>query len=198
MENIRDEVKELQIGMKIRRLRQERRMTLQRLAEITGLSKPLLSQIENEQVIPPLATLLRIAKAFQVPLHNFFQDEDSGGRCILVRAGESRIQQRRSNPEAPEQPYTYHSLAYGKKHRNLEPFLVEFEARVWQDDLLVSHEGEEFLFLLEGELELHYGDQVMVMQAGDSVYYDSNEPHGFVARGEARPRAVAVLYSRGL
>ncbi|MEJ2691182.1 MAG: helix-turn-helix transcriptional regulator, partial [Deltaproteobacteria bacterium] len=61
MENIRKEVKELQIGMKIRRLRQQRRLTLQALAEATGLSKPLLSQIENEQVIPPLATLLRIA-----------------------------------------------------------------------------------------------------------------------------------------
>ncbi len=61
MENIREEVKELQIGMKIRRLRQERRMTLQDLADATGLSKPLLSQIENEQVIPPLATLLRIS-----------------------------------------------------------------------------------------------------------------------------------------
>ena len=87
MDNIREEVKELQIGLKIRRLRQERRMTLQDLAEATGLSKPLLSQIENEQVIPPLATLLRIAKAFRVHLHSFFQEEGSTARCVLTRAG---------------------------------------------------------------------------------------------------------------
>lgn len=197
MENFREEVKELQIGLKIRRLRQERRMTLQDLAEATGLSKPLLSQIENEQVIPPLSTLLRIAKAFKVPLHTFFQEEGSTGKCVLVRAGESRRLPRRAGHGETPPPYTYHSLAYGKKHRNLEPFLVEFEATEWSDDLQVSHEGEEFLFLLEGELELHYGDQVMSMGPGDSVYYDSAEPHGYVARGEVRPRAVAVLFSRG-
>ena len=195
MDNIREEVKELQIGLKIRRLRQERRMTLQDLAEATGLSKPLLSQIENEQVIPPLATLLRIAKAFKVGLHSFFQEEGTA-KCILVRAGESRRLQRRPTLGEDAPPYTYHSLAFGKKNRNLEPFLVEFDLSEWRDDLLVSHEGEEFLFLLEGELELHYADQVMTMGPGDSVYYDSTEPHGFVARGEQRPRAVAVIYSR--
>jgi transcriptional regulator with XRE-family HTH domain len=195
MENIREEVKGLQIGMKIRRLRQERRLTLQALAEATGLSKPLLSQIENEQVIPPLATLLRIAKAFRVGLQTFFQEEGGTEKCILVRAGESRKLQRRSIDGSPP-PYIYHSLAYGKKNRNLEPFLVEFVAGEWNEDLLVCHEGEEFLFLLEGELELHYGDRVMTMGPGDSVYYDSNEPHGYVVRSKKRPRAVAVIYSR--
>ncbi len=197
MENIREAVKELQIGLKIRRLRQERRMTLQDLADATGLSKPLLSQIENEQVIPPLSTLLRIAKAFKTPLHTFFQEEGSTGKCVLVRAGESRRQHRRAGLGEAAPPYTYHSLAYGKKHRNLEPFLIEFENRQWSDELLVSHEGEEFLFLLEGEVELHYGDQVMLMGPGDSVYYDSSEPHGYVVRSEVRPRAVAVIFSRG-
>ena len=195
MANMREEVKELQIGMKIRRLRQERRMTLQDLAESTGLSKPLLSQIENEQVIPPLATLLRIAKAFKVGLHSFFQEEGTS-KCILVRAGESKRLLRRPGLDADAPPYTYHSLAYGKKNRNLEPFLVEFDEQTWREELLVSHEGEEFLFLLEGELELHYADQIMTMGPGDSVYYDSNEPHGFVARSGKRPRAVAVIYSR--
>jgi transcriptional regulator with XRE-family HTH domain len=90
MEDIREEVKGLLIGLKIRRLRQERRMTLQNLAEATGLSKPLLSQIENEQVIPPLATLLRISKALKVGLQTFFQEQDGAEKCVLVRAGESR------------------------------------------------------------------------------------------------------------
>ena len=194
MENMREEVKELRLGLKIRRLRQERRLTLQNLAEATGLSKPLLSQIENEQVIPPLATLLRIAKAFEVGLHTFFQKESSSEKCILVRAGESRQLHREHHGETP--PYTYHSLASGKKFRNMEPFLVEFEVGQTPQDLQVKHEGEEFLFLLEGELEFHYGDQVMTMGPGDSVYYDSNEPHGYIAKSLTRPRAVAVLYSR--
>lgn len=196
MNNIREEVKELQIGLKVRRLRQERRMTLQDLAEATGLSKPLLSQVENDQVIPPLATLLRIAKAFRVGLHTFFQEEGANEKCILVRAGESRRQQRRHLPETLAPPYSYHSLAYGKRNRSMEPFLVEIEVRAWHNDLLVTHEGEEFFFLLEGEVEFHYGDRIMTMQAGDSVYYDSTDPHGYVAVGHSRPRGVAVIYSR--
>jgi transcriptional regulator with XRE-family HTH domain len=194
MDSFREEVRELQIGFKIRRIRQERRMTLQALADATGLSKPLLSQIENEQVIPPLATLLRIAKAFHVQLQSFFQEEGSSARCVLTKAGESRKMLRR--PSETPAPYTYHSLAHGKKNRSLEPFLVEIDVHEWREEMMVSHEGEEFVFLLDGELELHYADQIFPMSPGDSVYYDSAELHAFVAKGKVRPRAVAVLFSR--
>jgi transcriptional regulator with XRE-family HTH domain len=119
-------------------------MTLQDLADATGLSKPLLSQIENDQVIPPLATLLRISKAFKVSIENFFQEEDSAEKCILVKAGESSRMIQRGLSRGGSPPYIYHSLAYGKRDRNMEPFLMEFEARQWSEDLLVSHEGQEF------------------------------------------------------
>jgi len=196
MDNIRDEVKELQIGKKVRSLRQQRRMTLQALADVTGLSKPLLSQIENDQVIPPLATLLRISKAFKVSIENFFQEEDSAEKCILVRAGESSRMIQRGLSRGGSPPYIYHSLAYGKRDRNMEPFLMEFEARDWSDELLVSHEGQEFLYLLEGEVDFHFGDEVMRIQPGDSVFYDSREPHAFVAVSDSAPRGVAVLSSK--
>jgi transcriptional regulator with XRE-family HTH domain len=196
MDIFRDDVRELQIGFKIRRIRQERRMTLQALADATGLSKPLLSQIENEQVIPPLATLLRIAKAFRLPLQSFFQEEGSSARCVLTKAGESRKMLRRPVDDGHPVLYTYHSLAYGKKNRSLEPFLVEFDLGEWREEMMVSHEGEEFVFLLDGELELHYADQIYALSPGDSVYYDSVERHAFIAKGQVRPRAVAVIFSR--
>jgi transcriptional regulator with XRE-family HTH domain len=196
MSDIREEVKDLLIGLKIRRLRQERRMTLQNLSEATGLSKPLLSQVENEQVIPPLATLLRIAKALKVGLHTFFQEEGSVEKCLLVRAGEGGSHDIHSSRSRRRTPYSYQSLGYGKKQRNLEPFLIEFDVQPWRDDLLVSHDGEEFLYILEGQVEFHYGDEVMAVGPGDSLYYDSNEPHGYVAVGEVPARAVAVIYSQ--
>lgn len=196
MSDIREEVKDLLIGLKIRRLRQERRMTLQNLSEATGLSKPLLSQVENEQVIPPLATLLRIAKALKVGLHTFFQEEGSVEKCLLVRAGEGSRQDTHSSRSRRRTPYAYQSLGYGKKQRSLEPFLIEFDVQPWRDDLLVSHEGEEFLYILEGQVEFHYGDEVMAVGPGDSLYYDSNEPHGYVAVGDIPARAVAVIYSQ--
>ncbi|PLX82913.1 MAG: Cro/Cl family transcriptional regulator [Desulfuromonas sp.] len=195
MTKFREDVKELQIGLKVRRLRQKRRMTLQDLADATGLSKPLLSQIENDQVIPPLATLLRISKAFKVGIENFFQEEDSSEKCILVRAGESSKLIQRGLSRGGSPPYIYHSLAYGKRDRHVEPFLMEFEARTWDDSLLVAHEGQEFLYLLEGEVEFHYQEQILHLKPGDSVFYDSSEPHGYVACSEKPPRGVAVLYS---
>ncbi|MBF0647121.1 cupin domain-containing protein [Desulfuromonas acetoxidans] len=196
MENIREEVKELQIGMKVRNLRQERRMTLQDLANMTRLSKPLLSQIENNQVIPPLSTLLRIAKAFEVSLNCFFEDERDNTQCVVVRAGEQHIRQLRAAQTHGSQSYTYNSRAFGKTRHNMEPFDVEFFAREWSDDLLVRHEGEEFLYVLEGQLEFRHGDQTVLLNPGDSVYYDSTEPHGYIARSETQPRAIAVLYSK--
>jgi quercetin dioxygenase-like cupin family protein len=77
----------------------------------------------------------------------------------------------------------------------MEPFDIEFLVREWSDDLLVRHEGEEFLYLLEGEVEFKYAGQTYHLKAGDSVYYDSNEYHGYIAIGDVPPRAVAVLYS---
>jgi len=195
MDNIREEVKELCIGLKVRRLRQERRLTLQNLSDATGLSKPLLSQIENDQVIPPIATLLRISRALKVGLHTFFQEDDHSEKCLLVRAEARRKLQRRSVGDVPPPPYSYHSLAYGKRNKNMEPLLVEFQVGEWHGELQVSHEGEEFLFLLEGELEMHFGDQVMTLLPGDSVYYESTEPHGFVATGTQPARGLAVIFS---
>ena len=93
MENVKEEIRELRIGDKIRKLRQERRLTLQDLADLTGLSKPLLSQIENDQVTPPLATLLKIAKGLKVGLHFFFEDEGDRREYVLVR-GEEGGQQK--------------------------------------------------------------------------------------------------------
>lgn len=196
MDEYRAEVKELQIGQQIRQLRQEQRMTLQDLSKATDLSKPLLSQIENEQVIPPLATLLRIAKALGTPLHTFFQDEDNTQKCLVVRAGEQHPTRRRPKLDGPPQPYRYSSLAYGKKHKHMEPFLMEFEPHQTEQVFQVQHPGEEFLYLLEGSVELCYGDDVYVLNAGDSAYWDSNELHSVKAAGEQVARGIAIFYSR--
>ncbi|GAB4293945.1 MAG: XRE family transcriptional regulator [Desulfuromonadia bacterium] len=194
MTDIKSELKELRLGQKIRALRQERRLTLQDLADLTGLSKPLLSQIENEQVTPPIATLLKISRGLKVEIHYFFETEGNRQKFVLTRAGELPPSRRRPKGESLE-GYIYRSLAPGIRHKHIEPFMVEFEPMEWDESRFFSHEGEEFLYILDGELEFHYGDEVMTLRPGDSIYYGSTERHGFVARGESRARAVAVLYS---
>jgi transcriptional regulator with XRE-family HTH domain len=195
VDDIKSEIRELMLGLKIRKLRQERRLTLQDLAELTGLSKPLLSQIENDQVTPPLATLLKIAKGLKVGIHYFFEDEGDRRKYVLVR-GEPEMASRRRPKSNATQGYRYRSLAPGIRHKQMEPFLVEFELTEWDDSCFYSHEGEEFLHIVAGELEFHYGREVMLLVPGDSVFYDSAEPHGYVSVGSEPARAVAVLFSK--
>ena len=196
MNEFRAEVKELEIGPTIRDLRQKKLMTLQDLSQATELSKPLLSQIENDQVIPPLATLLRIAKALKVPLQTFFEEEDNTQKCLVVRAGDSSRMNRRPNHGGTPQPYFYHSLAYGKKHKHMEPFLVEFDPAHTEQSQPVRHAGEEFFYILEGRVQLNHGTETYTLEVGDSVYWDSNEPHSLKALGDKVARGIAVLYTK--
>ena len=197
MGDIKAQIKGFRIGGKIRALRQQKRMTLQELSALTTLSKPLLSQIENEQVIPPLATLLKIAKGLKIGIHYFFEDEDHRQKYVLTRREDLRETIPHQKEGDASRPYVYHSLAQGLRDKHMEPFLVEFEEREWDDKLFFRHEGdEEFLYITEGELDLHYNNEVIHLRAGDSVYYDSSQPHGLVSVGGGRAKAVAVLYTR--
>lgn len=199
MGDIKAQIKEFRIGGKIRALRQQKRLTLQELSNLTTLSKPLLSQIENEQVVPPLATLLKIAKGLNVGIHFFFEDEANRQNYVLTKREDVREVDSVPRPVVNDvsRPYLYHSLAHGLRHKHMEPFLVEFEQREWDDKLFFKHEGdEEFLYVTEGELEFHYNDEIIHLRSGDSIYYDSSRPHGMVAAGKAKARAVAVLYAK--
>lgn len=195
MEDIKSKIKELRLGEKIRKLRQERRLTLQELSDLSSLSKPLLSQIENDQVTPPIATLLKISKGLKVGINYFFEEEEDQQKLVLTRASQQAATLRRTGNDAPH-GYTYRSLAPGMRHKPMEPFLVEFELTAWDDRFFYRHDGFELIYLLEGELEFHYGTDVMRLNPGDSIYYDSSEPHGYVSVGETKATAVAVLYSK--
>ncbi len=199
MTDIKEQIKEFRIGEKIRGLRQQKRLTLQELSELTTLSKPLLSQIENQQVIPPLATLLKIAKGLKVDIHFFFEDAGNRQNYVLTRREDVREDEKIPRPAANDvaRPYAYHSLAQGLRHKHMEPFLVEFENKKWDDSLFFRHEGdEEFIYITAGELDFHYNNEVLRMKVGDSIYYDSSQPHGWVAVGDATARAVAVMYTK--
>ena len=122
MTDIKTQIKEFRIGEKIRGLRQQKRLTLQELSELTTLSKPLLSQIENQQVIPPLATLLKIAKGLKVDIHFFFADASNSQKYVLTRREDVREDEKVQRLVTNEtiRPYTYHSLAQGLRHKHMD------------------------------------------------------------------------------
>jgi len=193
--DVQEEVKELNLGQKIKTLRQRRGMSLQQMADQTNLSKPLLSQIESEVVAPPVATLLKISKALNVNIGYFFQAEESEKRAVIVRKNERKQVFRRIHEDASKVGYYYEALAYPKVDKHMEPFQVQFEVKKKEDLLFFTHKGEEFVFVLEGQLEFNYENETFLLEAGDSLYFDSSLPHAFRAMGRKNALAIDVIYA---
>ena len=192
-DDIKHEVKKLHIGRKIWELRKKAGFVLQDLSDRTGLSKPLLSQIEKEIVSPPIATLLKISKALDINIGFFFQNHDPDEKVVLVRRDESKVVDSRYFGR-DESGYYYEALAYKKSKKFMEPFLVEFKRKKAEKLSYLSHEGEEFIYLLEGTLEFRTEDQQLVLYPGDSLYFESSIPHAYRALERRNAKALTVVY----
>ena len=193
--NVDLEVRRLKLGEKVKNLRLSKRHTLRQVAGKTGLSIALLSQVENNAVSPPVATLLRIARAMDVNIGYFFREEESKERAVVVRKDERRRVFRRMQAQHGESGYTYEALAYTKNAKHMEPFLVEFKPRKKEELFFLNHRGEEFLFLFQGRLSFHYDQEEIVLEAGDSLYFDAGMPHAFRALRGKKAQGIVVVYS---
>lgn len=192
--NVESEVRKLKLGEKIRELRLKRAQTLRQVAEASGLSIPLLSQVENNAVSPPVATLLRIAGALEVGISYFFREEGSQERAVVVRKHERKKTFRPMHLQHRDSGYTYEALAYTKNGKHMEPFLVEFEPKKKDRTNFLRHRGEEFVFLFRGRLAFHYDHTEILLEPGDSLYFESEVPHGFRALRGHKAQAIVVLF----
>jgi len=192
---IQREVDALQLGAKIRKLRQRRSLTLQDVSALSGLSKSLLSQIENEASAPPITTLVRISKALGVQIGYFFRHESSVQRISVVR--KHAQQEAAIGPHSRPQRlgYRYIPLAYPLANQHMEPFLVRFDPNSESADAYFRHSGEEFIYVREGRLEFKGGDQTIVVEPGDSLYFESSMPHMVRNIGPTPAAALAVIYT---
>jgi len=197
MARIKDvDVMALEIGGKIKGLRQERNYTLQDLADKTGLSKPLISQIENNRVVPPVATLLKLARALEVGMSYFFQDEDTQDRVVMTRRSEYKTVSRRHHYQKDEVGYRYYSLEVKKAHKHMEPFLVTFDVTETEGMRFFSHDGEEFVYLFAGKLEFRTKDETLILDPGDALYFESDIPHAFRTLSPEPAQALIVVYHK--
>jgi transcriptional regulator with XRE-family HTH domain len=194
-QDVKEELKELNLGQKIKTLRQRKGLSVQQMAEKSSLSVPLLSQVESEVVAPPVATLLKISRALNVNIGYFFQEEESGKRAVVVRKNERKQVFRRIHEDPSKVGYYYESLAYPKADKHMEPFQVQFEVKKKEDLIFFNHKGEEFVFVLEGQLECSYEDEIFLLDPGDSLYFDSSFPHAFRAVGKKNALAIDVIYA---
>lgn len=183
------------LGGRVRQLRQKRSYTLQDLAAKTGLAKSLLEQLESDQFNPPVATLFKIAKALEVNVAHFFQEQEEDLKVALTRVAERMHSVKRSHQQDGEVGYSYASLEVHKGHKLMQPLLVTFDVMEKRDMVFVSHDGQECVYLIEGELEFRTPDQMYTLAPGDCLYFESDIPHAFRSLGPAPAQALVVVSS---
>jgi quercetin dioxygenase-like cupin family protein len=181
-------------GSKVRVLREARGLAVDVLADRAGCEVGLVDQLESGDLDPSLAPLSKIARALGVRVGTLTDDEPVLGP-VITRQGEYRSVSRFTNStrggDHPEM--AFYSLAPGKSGRHMEPLVVD--VRPEQNLSLSSHEGEEFIYVLEGSLEVEYGKDTYLLQAGDSIYYDSIVAHWIRAAGGEAARLLVVLHA---
>jgi len=187
---------EIRVGEKMKALRESKGLSLKELADLTGFSTALLSQMENHLVSPSLGTMIKVANALGVKVGDFL-GETHEEPFAIVRKDERKRVSRFASKEGVKYGYSYESLGFDKKDRYMEPFIVTLEPATVKTSKTSVHEGEEFIFVLEGEMEVILGNHTDVLYPGDSIYYDSTIPHRVQCHQEKITRILAVLYAAG-
>ena len=181
------------IGHRIRHRMEETNVTLDTLADRTGLEQTFIRGLLQDNVSPSLAPLLKVARALGVNLGGIL-DDHSGNDPLIVRrnqrAEKLNMLREKDSPVAAK----FYSLGTGKTDRHMEPFFVELLPESSKDKTLSSHEGEEFIIVYSGKVELVYGEEVFQLESGDSVYYSSSTPHNVSCLGDQIATIYAVLY----
>lgn len=174
----------MQLGKKIRDLRLRRGLTVQQLAEATGLSKGFISQVENSRTSPSLATLQDLARALETSVAYLVVEEEQVPH--VVRAEERPQLRVGGNTSRVE-------VLSAQPKRNLELIQVELPPGVAAGDKRHYHHGEEVVVCVEGRVSLTCGEHVIVLEAGDSCHYDGRVPHAVENAGTAIARILIAM-----
>lgn len=182
-------IAEKRIGERIKRLRLKKSMGLVELGRHTGLSASFLSQLETGRVVPTLRNLARIAMVFSKDLSYFFETEPH----TLFRVHKKKERVRLPQTGVDDPTYYFESLGYMVPDRTLDPYFAEFIPLKKGTEVRAHvHPGFEFLYVIEGELEIKHGDKLHVLEPGDSVYFDSSTPHAYYCAGKS-PASVIIV-----
>ena len=181
------------LGARVRKFREERELSLEQLAEAAGVSTDMLKSLEEDNIYPSLAPLQKIARAMNIRLGTFMDDVGVNDP-LVVRKAEQDTDLAMQKSKGKKAAFIYHSLGKGKADRNMEPFYIEITPEPEEDRTFSSHQGEEFIVVVKGKILLRYGQKEMVLEAGDSAYYNSAVPHYVGACGEGPAEIYAVIY----
>ena len=173
-----------EVGHIIREIRKQQDLPLRTLASRCGLSINAISQIERGESSPTVSTLHRLTTALGVPISSIFMETDED-LIIFIK--------RDDRPRHETKGLVMESLGGGLPEQRLEPFLITVEPGVDRTNASITHQGEEFVYCLEGELEYCVNDRVYPMEAGDSLIFLATQPHYWNNPSRIPAKAILVF-----
>lgn len=183
------------VGEKILTLCIEKNISFDELAERTGLSVQQIETIVNIEEIPSLAPLIKIARSLGVRLGTFLDDVETSEPVIHRKADKREPITFSSQLSTSSSHLDFYSLAGNKAGRHMEPFVIDINPAKSHNQVLSSHEGEEFIYVLSGVVKITYGNENFILEEGDSIYYDSIVDHLVYAAEDKPAKIVAVVYT---
>lgn len=183
------------IGKKVSLIRESRKLSIADVSERTNLSEEGIKSIENGELIPGLTPLIKIARVLGVRLGTFMDDQEDLGP-VLTRGKDSlpNVTRFSDRGNAVSSDLDFHAMAQNKADRHMEPFLIDVYPASSEDVKLSTHEGEEFIFVLSGKIEVLYGKDKYELTEGDTIYYDSIVAHHLHAK-DGQAKILAVIYT---
>ncbi len=179
-----------EIGTRINAIREAKGLSLQELSHMTGFEVELLSKIENKEIQPQLGMVIKLSKALDSAFSRLISGD--GTRIYSVtRKDKGKTTSRSTSSKGKKQLYSYQSLAPEVKGRHMEALMVTLEEN--PEEEISVHEGEEFIYVVDGVVALKIGEDAFELEPGDSAYYLSTTPHVIGAK-KGKARILAVLY----
>lgn len=182
------------IGRKIKEYREFKQITREDLSLKANFDIKQLEIIEEKGVVPSLGHLIKITRALGVRIGTFLDDQEQIGPVVVKSGTEKQTISFSTKNEKSREHLHFYSLALDKAGRHMEPFIVDIEPAVESDYKLSSHEGEEFIYVLKGNIEINYGKDTYQLAEGDSIYLDSVVAHNVHAAGNQPAKIMAVVY----
>lgn len=182
----------VELAQRIRSARVNRGLTLDQVAESSGLAKGLLSKVENFRVTPTLPTLVKLCETLGMKLSELVEGlEEKPKLCLVPRDKRKQVER-----DSSKSNIIYYSLAHRRANRAMDPFELIVPAHGGRSEAM-PHEGEEFLTVLEGHVEFEFDGMAHSLEVGDSLYFDAETAHRLFNKTDKPARVLCVFLERG-
>ena len=181
----------VELAQRIKQLRVRQNLTLEEVAQRSGQSRSWLSKVENFRVTPSLPALGRIAQALGESIATLVEGLDENPKLVCVRSDE----RLRVDRDRPHSKIVYESLAHQRARRSMDPFILTVPPGERKEAL--SHEGEEFLMVLNGKVDFEYGEERLKLTTGDCLYFDGEEKHRLINPHKREATVLCVFQGGG-